>query len=138
MNKNKSNHTCLTCGRKTCDRQPEDTDPADCKNWKPSENITKKKWKPLYSGPGKSGICKCGHPWDQHHLGIVANIECLKQTKEEYVPQECEHYGCNELGGMMPDPKNKNGEWIYHCGGYEDAGIKTKKSKSKHEQKPEK
>jgi hypothetical protein len=28
--------TCLTCGRKTCDRQPEDNDPADCKDWKPN------------------------------------------------------------------------------------------------------
>ena len=28
-------HTCLTCGRKVCDRQPEGVDPSDCKDWKP-------------------------------------------------------------------------------------------------------
>lgn len=27
--------TCLTCGRHTCDRQPEDYDPADCNDWRP-------------------------------------------------------------------------------------------------------
>lgn len=32
--KNKIQKTCLTCGRKTCDRQPEDVDPVDCKDWK--------------------------------------------------------------------------------------------------------
>jgi hypothetical protein len=31
-------HTCLTCGRKTCDSQPETNDPIDCKDWKPNGN----------------------------------------------------------------------------------------------------
>ncbi len=34
-NQCKTERTCLPCGRKTCDRQPEDYDPADCKDWKP-------------------------------------------------------------------------------------------------------
>lgn len=78
---------------------------------------------PRYSGAGKSGICKCGHSWDDHHLGIVMNKEYYEQTGESYVPQECEFYGCNEEGGMMPNPE---GEWIPHCGRYEDAGITQK------------
>ena len=72
-----------------------------------------------YSGPGKTGICKCGHKWDEHHLGIVLNKEYFKATGESYVPQECEYYGCNELGGMMPGP---DGKWVAHCGCYVDSG----------------
>ena len=81
-------------------------------------------FKPRYSGPGKSGVCVCGHPWQDHHLGVVMNPVYFKATGEFYVPQECEHYGCNENGGMMPDPNNPDGEWIEHCGSYEDAGSK--------------
>jgi len=29
-----SGRSCLTCGRQTCDRQPEGRDPDDCKDWK--------------------------------------------------------------------------------------------------------
>jgi len=75
---------------------------------------------PRYSGPGKSGICKCGHSWEDHHLGVVLNQEYWLATSEVYVPQECEHYGCNELGGMMPGP---DGKWVKHCGRYEDRGV---------------
>ena len=73
---------------------------------------------PRYSGPGKSGVCVCGHKWDEHHLGIVMNMEYYEATHEQYVPQECEHYGFNELGGMMPGPDG----WVHHCTGYEDRG----------------
>ena len=76
-------------------------------------------FKPMYSGPGKTGICKCGHSWEEHHLGIVMNKECFEATQEGYVPQECEHYGCNELGGLMP---GEDGEWVEHCGHYKDSG----------------
>jgi hypothetical protein len=71
-----------------------------------------------YSGEGRSGICKCGHNWDEHHLGVVMNREHFESTKEAYVPQECEHYGCNEEGGLMPGP---DGEMIDHCFGYTDS-----------------
>lgn len=30
----KGDRTCLGCGRQTCDRQPEDYDPVNCKDWK--------------------------------------------------------------------------------------------------------
>jgi len=29
-----ASRTCLTCGKQTCDRQPEDSDPKNCKDWK--------------------------------------------------------------------------------------------------------
>jgi len=32
--KEKVRRTCLTCGRNVCDRQPEDKDPSNCKDWK--------------------------------------------------------------------------------------------------------
>ena len=73
---------------------------------------------PRYSGPGKSGVCKCGHSWDEHHLGIVLNMEYYEATREGYVPQECEHYGFNESGGLMPGPYG----WVHHCTRYEDRG----------------
>ena len=72
---------------------------------------------PRYSGPTRSGVCVCGHSWEEHHLGWVLNTEYLQQTKEGYIPQECEHYGFNEAGGLMPDA---DGEWVDHCGSYID------------------
>lgn len=81
-----------------------------------------KKYKPRYSGPGKSGVCKCGHPWHEHHLSAVLNEEYFAATGEYYVPEECEYYGCNEYGGMMPNPEDPDGDWVYHCERYEDRG----------------
>jgi hypothetical protein len=74
-------------------------------------------WKPRYSGPDRSGICICGHRWDDHHLGVVMNLPYYEKTGEEYVPQECEYFGFNEMGGM----ENKDGKWIEHCGRYRDS-----------------
>ena len=71
---------------------------------------------PRYSGPNRSGMCKCGHSWEEHHLGIVMNREYYEATHEQYVPQECEHYGFNESGGMMPSEYG----WVEHCHRYED------------------
>ena len=79
------------------------------------------KRKPLYSGPGKTGICKCGHSWQRHHLGLVARQEYLDQTHEGYIPQECEYYGRNEMGGMMED---EEGNLVVHCFSYRDSGDK--------------
>ena len=61
------------------------------------------KWEPRYSGPGKCGVCKCGHSVSDHHCGVVCNPDYYAQTGEELVPQECEFYGCNEEGGLGPD-----------------------------------
>jgi len=72
-------------------------------------------WSPRYSGPTCSGICKCGHSWEDHHLGFVLNEEYYEQTNEIYVPQECEYYGCNQYGGL-------DDEGNLHCGHYEDEG----------------
>lgn len=45
------------------------------------------------------------------------NHAYAEATKESYIPQECEAYGFNEVGGMKLD---ENGEWAYHCGLYRD------------------
>jgi hypothetical protein len=43
-----------------------------------------------------TGICTCGHTFDDHHHGVVMNIEPLKSRNEEYkmihgvVGEECE------------------------------------------------
>jgi hypothetical protein len=71
---------------------------------------------PRYSGPNRSGVCVCGHSWDRHHLGMVMRQEYVDATGEGYIPQECEAFGFNEAGGLMP----VNGEWIHHCSGYRD------------------
>ncbi len=71
------------------------------------------KSKPRYSGPDRSGICVCGHPWHEHHLGCVAQIGYFEATKEAYIPDECCHYGFNEDGGL-------DAEGNVHCFGYRD------------------
>jgi hypothetical protein len=70
---------------------------------------------PRYSGPGKSGVCVCGHPWYEHHLGFVARQAYVNATGEGYIPQECEHFGFNENGG-------RDAEGEAHCGSYRDKG----------------
>lgn len=63
-----------------------------------------------------SGICKCGHGWQEHHLGMIVNADAFKalpQGYPPYVPQECEHFGHNEDGGYDADGND-------HCHGYED------------------
>ena len=70
-----------------------------------------------YSGTGRSGVCKCGHSWEEHHLGVVMNRDFWVATGESYVPQECEFYGFNEVGGKQ----FKDGKWLEHCYGYRDS-----------------
>jgi hypothetical protein len=82
---------------------------------KPIQVLDKPTWRPRYSGPGKCGVCVCGHPVEDHHCGVVCNPAYYAQTGEELVPQECEFYGCNEDGGL--DDKGE-----LHCGHYVDAG----------------
>ena len=90
-----------------------------------------------------SGICKCGCSWEDHHLGMIVNkktwdaiVAFLKENFPDkkwysegptgivehsypmYIPQECDHYGCNELSGMKYNEKTD--EYEDHCHGYED------------------
>jgi hypothetical protein len=60
-----------------------------------------------------SGVCKCGHSWKDHHLGVVMNEDYLTATGEAYLPQECEFYGWNESGGLDKDGND-------HCHNYID------------------
>ena len=39
-------------------------------------------------------------------------------TQEGYVPQECDAFGFNEVGGMKYN--QETGEWEDHCHGYRD------------------
>lgn len=51
---------------------------------------------------------------------MVLNAEYAAATHESYVPQECEFYGCNEVGGMKYDATTNT--WTNHCHGYRDSG----------------
>jgi len=79
------------------------------------EKTEDKLYRPNYSGPGRTGVCVCGHRWNDHHLGIVMNPAFYDATGEEFFPQECEFYGCNERGGL-------DAEGNFHCGMYRDSG----------------
>ena len=69
--------------------------------------------KARYSGSHRSGICVCGHSWQDHHLGMVMNQVYFVETSEPYLPQECEFYGSNEYGGLDSDGNP-------HCDRYTD------------------
>jgi len=69
-----------------------------------------------YSGPGRTGICTCGHRWDEHHLGMVMQQRYIDETGEGYIAQECEHFGFNEMGGLDKDGNE-------HCFRYEDSSA---------------
>lgn len=70
----------------------------------------------IYLGPNTTGICICGHSWEDHHLWMVMNTQYFEDTKEPYLPQECVFFGCNEDGGYDADGKA-------HCFEYEDRGL---------------
>lgn len=72
-------------------------------------------WTSRYSGPGRTGVCVCGHSYDMHHCGIVMNADYFAQTGEEVVPGGCCFYSCNEGEGLGPDGEP-------HCFNYVDAG----------------
>lgn len=76
---------------------------------------------PRYSGPGRTGMCVCGHRWDEHHLMMVMRQEYLDETGEAYVPGACEAHGFNELEGLMRDGDSE--EWVEHCFRYRDTGA---------------
>jgi hypothetical protein len=76
---------------------------------------------PKYSGPNRCGVCVCGHSWEDHHLGVVMNAEYAEATGEAYLPEECEFYGFNEMGGLDAEGNN-------HCQKYVDQNApKTEK-----------
>lgn len=80
-------------------------------------------YKARYSGPGRTGICVCGHKWDRHHLGIIMQPGVAEAIGEGYVPQECEFFGCNEAGGLMPVTDSDGSvDWVPHCSSYRDSG----------------
>jgi hypothetical protein len=63
-----------------------------------------------------SGICRCGHAFEDHHLGLILNEDVLRDlptAHPRYRAQECEYYDCNEGGGMGPDGHD-------HCHHYVD------------------
>lgn len=76
---------------------------------------------PKFSGPGKSGICKCGCPWQSHHIMLVMKQEYIDETGEGCVPGGCTNYGNNEYEGMKYNEETE--EWEDHCMGYEDRGL---------------
>ena len=72
-----------------------------------------------YSGPGRTGICICGHSWEDHHLNVVLREgaeHVHNGSIEYYIPDECEFYGCNEDGGLDAEGKD-------HCFGYRDSAL---------------
>lgn len=66
-----------------------------------------------------TGICKCGHSWEDHHLGMIMNKDYLDALHKidpkhpPYIAEECEYYGFNECGGL-----DRNGN--HHCHRYEE------------------
>jgi hypothetical protein len=70
---------------------------------------------PEYKKNYYSGICLCGHSWENHHLSMVASLDYIKVTNEGTIPGECLRFGCNETGGL-----DENGD--DHCFGYVDKG----------------
>lgn len=66
-----------------------------------------------------SGMCVCGHSWEEHHLGVIMNTEYMDYLDKNcpdhpcYLPGECEHFGSNESGGY-------DSEGEEHCHQYED------------------
>lgn len=75
--------------------------------------------KPTYSGPGKTGMCVCGHRWDQHHLHIIMDCAIMDARKEGYIIGQCLAHGHNEAAGMM---WNDEDEMVDHCHEYRDTG----------------
>lgn len=45
--------------------------------------------------------------------------EYIEATGEHYIPDECCHYGCNEVGGMKYNKETE--DWEDHCHGYVDS-----------------
>ena len=107
--------TCVDCG------QPTKPGPGSARCKQCWDDRCGEHYEPRYSGPNRSGVCVCGCPWDSHHLGCVMNMGYAEQTGESYVPQECDAFGFNEVGGMKYNKETK--EWEDHCHGYRDTML---------------
>jgi hypothetical protein len=70
----------------------------------------------LTTGVTFTGRCRCGHRFDEHHNPMWFSTEyaaTLPPGARPYVAEECEHYGCDEEGGLGPDLR-------VHCARYVD------------------
>jgi hypothetical protein len=71
-----------------------------------------------------SGICKCGHSYEEHHLSFIMNAEYWEKLRAiapdhpPCVPGECCFYGSNEVGGKRYN--KETGDWEDHCHRYEE------------------
>ena len=77
--------------------------------------------KSIYSGPGRTGVCKCGHRWEDHFLEVTQNEDYYQETSEMYIPLQCQFY---EPDGMRHNEKPDvygNDAWIMHCNCYIDS-----------------
>ena len=52
-------------------------------------------------------MCKCGHSLEDHHVSYFVGGARWAE--------ECEFYGSNEEGGMMPPAEDVPGGWVAHC-----------------------
>jgi hypothetical protein len=59
-----------------------------------------------------SGVCMCGHSYEDHHLGVVLDPKAYAVTGL-HLPQECEFFGSNEDGGLDENSED-------HCIQYVD------------------
>lgn len=50
-----------------------------------------------------SGMCICGHSYNQHHLMMCATQEAADAVGAPSVPGACLAYGCNEMEGLDKD-----------------------------------
>lgn len=57
----------------------------------------------------QTGICQCGHSYEEHHLSVIMNEDTMREIAAinpehpPYLPGECEHFGFNECGGRDRD-----------------------------------
>ena len=70
-----------------------------------------------------SGMCLCGHSVSSHHCCCVMDPYAAK-VLGDVVPDECNHFGSNELGGL-----DEAGE--LHCAGFVDQTNPDAKVKAK-------
>jgi len=96
--------TCLTCGRKTCDRVPEDRDPSDCDSWKPDV--------PASGNPSDpEDVSDCVHEWLEEtlyepnfHVAFAAIRTCRRCGR-----RQGQDYTAGQTGGPLVDlPDKKN------------------------------
>jgi len=92
-----SGRSCLTCGRQTCDRQPEGRDPDDCKDWKARRRpgtgkiawlVPRNKSSSKYHAY-RGGKAICGSPLELGTISsdtrpplVVGCKKCLAMTEE--------------------------------------------------------